>query len=400
MYRFVPVFALFGMGLGCGIETYTPGGDSGVTTGSTSSAATFGSLMVDPAAIEFGDVSVGAAGEATVTLTNTSEETLQIVSALVSDEVFTVTGTTDLPGDIEAASNMVLTVSFTPGAATSYSDELKVQVAGELDPASISLSGTGVHDTGTGTNTGTGTGTTSGGTGGTTSTGGSVDANPSSVPFGSIEVGRDIGSQDVVITNNTSGDVLIDDLSCTDAAFYHDQLGDLDPPELITSGNSKVLTLMFEPSNITSYSGTCSLITDSSETPSVDLSVNGQGIEPSCTICNPIIAVNTGGSSDTQMEFFSALGVPATATLTIRNESDVDLTISGHDIDNSFALTGSFSASGITPSTISAWGSIGATVEYICSAPNPVCIDVGYLNIHSDASNGSTYTIELIGAGI
>ena len=130
------------------------------------------------------------------------------------------------------------------------------------------------------------------------------------------------------------------------------------------------------------------------------IAVAGEGLEPLCTICDPNIAVEAGGSDDHSMQFGSLLGFADEQLLTIRNESDVELEITGYDFSND-SQGGTFTISGLGAVTLPAWGTASAAISYLCDT---FCVDLpvsfsdeNILHIYSNDPSEGDYAIELSG---
>ena len=170
---------------------------------------------------------------------------------------------------------------------------------------------------------------------------------------------------------------------------------------MLDGGETRTLTVVFEPDDEKSYSAVLTITTDASATPEATIAVAGVGVEPPCTICDPTISVDTGGADAHAMEFFSTLGFPDTQGITIRNESDVDLVITDVYVNNDTG-GGEFTLSGLGATTIAPWGATSGTITYTCN--DIACVDVplsftdtNILHILSDATYEPDYQISLTG---
>ena len=128
----------------------------------TGTGVTAGTLTSDPTSLGFGNVQIGVTQTLSETLTNTGGSSVTITTATATGTGFSFTGLT-LPLTLTAGQTKTFSVTYTPTAAGSSTGNLAI-VSNAYPTLNIPLSGTGV-------------------------TAGTLTANPTSLAFGSIQVG-------------------------------------------------------------------------------------------------------------------------------------------------------------------------------------------------------------------
>ena len=102
-------------------------------------------LTLDPAALDFGAVNVGATGTLPVSLTNTSTTPAALLGLSASGDYTVAQGTCPAVGSVLAAgSSCALSVTFTPSAAGTRTGILSLSTDAFQLPLTVSLTGTGV----------------------------------------------------------------------------------------------------------------------------------------------------------------------------------------------------------------------------------------------------------------
>lgn len=372
-----------------GLEPLPKATDSGGADGAGSDddgTVQLGDLRIEPGTVEFGVVGLGVEESQTVVLSNTGEEAIIVRQAsLDGDAQFEVKSTTTLPLQLEEGGEVVIDVSFVPDAADTYSAGLTLDVNTLEEPYVVSVTGAGegaVIDTG---DTDTDDPPT-----------GSLTAAPTPVDFGEIPTNR-AGTEDVTITNTSSDNILIQQITGSPSEFGYQLGGDITLPQVIAPDESRTLTLTFDPAAEIPYSGNVELTLDAAGTPaSLAIPVQGVGIEPPCDICAPIVTVSPNPVSITV-----PIRCSGSETVNITNVGDQDLDISDIWVTNdTFFACGTLSlGTGSTTATLAPGASHSIEVNFDATAPlcteNPnLSRDTNVLHIQNN-SGQPDYTVEV-----
>lgn len=340
-----------------------------------------GDVSVSLSAVDFGEVELGSSAEERLVLTNTGRSSEE-VSAVVTGTGFSANLTAiSLVGDGEE----VITLTFEPDGEGAFTGDLALTV-GE-DAISVPLSGSGVRverDTADGE-------------------GGELSADQPSLSFGTLDLYASSMMQ-VSVTNTGSGPLTVDSVITTDGAFTLG--GNLTPPRTLDPGEERVVEVTFTPSVAKNYSANLELASDDPNGGTTRIALSGKG-EDRCDICSPLITVDTGGPSDYAIDdFLSIFGSKDTRTVTIGNDGDEDLVVSGIAVNNDFILTcGNFALGGWGGSeTVAPGRETTFTITYKATDPcldAPVReLDVNVAHIYSNDPVESDYVIELSGVGL
>ncbi len=119
---------------GCGSIVQSP----------SSAQAAASSLTVNPSSVSFGSVAVGQTASASVTLTNSSSDAVQVSQIIVSGTGFQEVSTDTLPVSIDAGATYNVEVAFAPTTTGAASGQISVtSTAAGGGTLAVSLSGTG-----------------------------------------------------------------------------------------------------------------------------------------------------------------------------------------------------------------------------------------------------------------
>ena len=309
-----------------------------------------GALGSNPTSLSFGSVQVGVKQTLSETVTNTGSTSVTISQAGISGSGFTLTGITT-PVTLTGGQSTSFSVSFTPTAAGAASGSVTITSNASNPTLTVPLSGTGVAP-------------------------GALGANPSSLGFGSVQVGVKQTLSEAV-TNTGSTSVTISQAGISGSGFT---LTGITTPVTLTAGQSTSFSVSFTPTAAGAVSGNVT-ITSNASNPTLTIPLSGTGVTP-----------GTLGSNPTSLSFGSVqVGVKQTLSETVTNTGGSSVTISAA------AASGSgFSLSGIaTPVTLTAGQSASFSVSFTPTAAGAAS---GNVTITSDASN-PTLTIPLSGTG-
>lgn len=355
-------------------------------TSADSGPVTVGSLSVDRSTIDFGSIEPGSSATEAVVLTNGSDSTLRVAAALTGDAVFQIS---DSDVAMAAGGDSTLTVTFAPSGEMTYGGTigLALEDGTALD---IALTGTGGTGDSQGDDTGTGVG--------------AISITPGTQDLGTINLGSTSAAYTFTVKNTGSDDVLIDSVHTSDSAFSVTG-GTLSVPQVLSSGSSKTVEVMFSPTAERAYTG--DLVVDTDLTPSsYSASLTGTGADL-CSICAPQINVNTaGGDPYSVTDFFSLFGSADSRVWTIQNVGDMDLTVTDVTVNNDFVSTcGEFVISGFTgPATVTPHGTTSFNIAYTtdgtCYELDLSSLDANVVHILSNDPSQGDYVIVVGGSGI
>jgi hypothetical protein len=313
--------------------------------------AVAGTLTPNPASLSFGTVDVGSSNRLTETLTNTGGSAVTITQATTSGAGFSISGLS-LPVTVAVNQSVSFTAVFAPGSAGAVSGSLSIVSDASNSTLSIPLSGTGVMP-------------------------GTLSANPSSLAFGTVQVGKS-SSLSETLTNSGGTSLTISAATASGSGF---SLSGLSLPLTLSAGQSTSFTVVFAPSATGAASGNATITSNGSNS-SLSIALSGTGAAQGDLIANPA-SLAFGNVQD---------GTSKSLTDTLTNSGGTSLTISAASASGS-----GFSLSGLSlPLTLGAGQSTSFTVLF---APTATGAASGSVTITSNGSN-SSLSIPLSGTGV
>ena len=289
--------------------------------------------------LAFGNVTVGSSATRTLTIYNDGNSTLT-VSSISYPSGFSGAWS----GTIAAGGSRAVTVTFSPGAAQSYSGTITVNSDKTSGTPTISCSGTGV------------------------ATPTRIIRLTGDLAFGNVAVGSS-ATRTLTIYNDGNSALTVSSISYP-SGFSGNWSG------TIAAGGSRDVTVTFAPSAVQGYSGNLTVNSDKTSGTSTR-SVSGTGVTPT-----RIIRL-TG-----DLAFGSVTaGQTATRTLTIYNDGNSALTVSSISYPSGF--------SGNWSGTIAAGSSSAVTVTF---SPTLVQSYSGTVTVASDKTSGDN-TSAISGTG-
>ena len=188
---FTVAFAPQATGSATGSVAFT----SSVTTvslGLTGTGQAVGTLGASPASVAFGSVQVGNNQVQTVTLTNSGSSSVTISQVLASGTGFSLSGIST-PLTLGAGSSTTFTATFNPNGAGAVTGSVAITSTASNSSLNVGLSGTGM-------------------------TAGTLAASPTSIGFGSVQVGN-TQSQTERLTNSGGSPLHVATATVTGAGF-------------------------------------------------------------------------------------------------------------------------------------------------------------------------------------
>ena len=305
-------------------------------TGAGQAAAT---LAANPASVNFGSVQVGANQPQTITLNNGSSSAITITQASASGTGFSMSGLS-LPATLNAGQSASFTATFAPSAAGSATGSIAITSNASNSSFSIPLSGTGL-------------------------TPGALAANPTSIAFGTVQVGS-TQSHSQILTN-TGGSLLhLSTATVTGAGFA---TSGLSVPTTLNAGQSLTFNVTFTPQSSGNVSGSLALTADGSVS-NLSVALSGAGASPGQLAVTPT-TVNFGnvvvGATQNQPGTLTASG--SSVTITSVSSTNSEFTLSGLTLPAT--LNAGQSANFTLTFAPQASGSASATITFASNATNP-----------------------------
>lgn len=319
---------------------------------SATAVASAPQISLSSNSVQFGTVSDGSTGNATLLISNNGNADLTISVVSVSGTGFGVSGIAT-PRTISAGQSVSAGLTFQPTVAGGASGTLSITSNDPANPTmTVALAGTG-----------------------STAAAGQLQANPTSLSFGSVGVGSN-STKTIVFSNTGTAAIQISTISVTGTGF---SANGITTPLILNPAATATLNVVFTPTAGGSASGSVTVTTDQLHSP-MTISLTGTGAVPGLSI------------TPTSFAFGSLVdGQTKSQTFTLTNTGSGTLTVSQLSISG----TG-YSLSGLTtPSTIAA----GATATFSALfAPTTVGSFPGTITIASNAP-GSPLTVALSGSG-
>ena len=189
-------------------------------------------------------------------MTNTGGSTLQVTQVTATGSGFSVSGLS-LPVMLAAGQSQGFTVIFTPKAAGTVNGNLAIANTGSTPTVNVTLSG------------------------GSTTVG-VLSASPSSLNFGSVQVG---GNQTLPETLTNTGGSTITVTQVTPSGTGYSVSG-LSLPLVLTAGQNQAFSVNFAPAASGGSIGNLAIVSDASN-PSVNVALTGNGLAAGALTPNP-----------------------------------------------------------------------------------------------------------------
>ena len=309
-----------------------------------------GQLAVNPTSQSFGSVAMGSQFNQTVTLTNNGASTVSISQVSATGSGFKLSGVTT-PIALNTSQSTTFTVAFAPQSIAAASGSVMIMSNASNPALTIPLSGTGVAA-------------------------GALGSSPTSLAFGSLQVGNNQALSGIV-TNAGGSSVTISQAGISGTGFT---LSGMTTPVTLGAGQSASFGVSFTPQSAGSASGNV-MITSNASNPTLAIPLSGTGV-----------AAGALGSSPTSLAFGSVqVGNNQALSGSVTNTGGSSVTISQAGISGTgFTLSGM-----TTPVTLGAGQSASFGVSF---TPPSAGSASGSVMITSNASN-PTLTIPLSGSG-
>ena len=313
-------------------------GSASVPLSGTGIGSSQGQIVPNPTSMNFGTVQVSNSSTLSLTLKNSQTTSVRISGLSASGTGFSVSGF-GLPIDLVAGQSVTVNVMFTPPASGTDNGSITVASNANNPSLSIPLAGTGASS-------------------------GQLAANPASMSFGSVLVGK-TSTLSLTLTNNQTTTVQVSQIAAAGSGF---SVSGFSLPMNLAAGQSVNVSVSFAPPATGSDSGSVT-VTSNANNPSVSIALAGTGTSAGQLAVNPTAlsfgTVNVGSSKS------------MTGTLSASSNS---VTVSSASWNGA-----GFSVSGISfPVTLAAGQSLPFTVTF---APQTAGSATGAVSFLSNASN-------------
>ena len=331
------VFAPTTAGTPTGTLTVTSDASNPSLTVSLSGTATSGgTLAATTSPLSFGSVTVNQSKTLSETITNNGGTTVTVSQVTASGTGYSVNGVT-VPFTLTAGASTSFNVVFAPTTAGTPTGTLTVTSDASNPSLTVSLSGTAVSQ-------------------------GTISANPTSLSFGSVQVGSSSTKSEVL--SNTGGSAITVSQVGVSGTGYN--ISGVTVPFTINAGQSFTFSVSFTPQAAGSPAGSVSVVSNASNTlPAISLSGTGIavgtfGVAPTSFGFGSVIV----GQSKNMTATLSATG--GSVTVTSASVSSAEFTLSGPALPLTI-LAGQTATFTLT-FTPQATGTASASVSFVTNA--------------------------------
>jgi len=248
---------------------------------------------------------MGNTAAQSLSVTNTGTEAVNISQAAISGSGFTVTSGNGA-ATLAVGQSATVQIQFAPTSATAVTGDLVISSNASNPTLTIALNGTGTQA--------------------------GVSVTPSSVSFGNVPDGT-TATQAITLKNTGTANLNVSSDSVTGAEFRVTGFS----PVLLAPGNSMTFNATFTPTSTASVSGSISIVTDVSASPTT-VALTGTGTQPGMSATPS--SVSFGSVPD---------GTTSTQVVTLKNTGSANLVVSSESVTGAgFSVTG-FAAQTLAP---------------------------------------------------
>jgi hypothetical protein len=302
-------------------------------------------LLFAPTSLTFASQNLGTTSPAqNVTLTDIGSSSISVTS-IATAAPYAETNTCG--SSLGTSASCTVSVTFTPTVPGTSAGGLTITDSAVGSPQVVTLTGSG--------------------------TGAAVSLNPTSVNFGSVDVGTVSPQQSVTLTNTGNATLNITSVTTASPFTVNNHCS-----STLNAGDSCTIALNFAPTAGGTANGTLTIADSALNSPQT-VSLTGVGLAPQVTVSPTSLTFGT--------EVENTTSPPQTVTLT--NTGTASLTIHNINIGSNFAETNSCGSS------VGAGDSCTFQVTF---TPQGMGTRTGNLNINDNAT-GSPQTVSLTGTG-
>ncbi len=300
-----------------------------------------GRLAANPSPVAFGNTQAGTTETLTVALSNYGETDVTITRATLSGAGFSMSNLA-LPLTLHAGNATSATITFAPTGSGSFSGSVSFYTVAEdrvNNKVVLALGGYGISSD-------------------------VLNPNPSSLTFGSVQVGNTANMFET-LTNTGGSTITISQANLTGTGF---SISGLTLPLTLTADQSVTFTATFKPTGAGAASGNLSVVSNASNSP-LNIALSGTGTAAGQLAVSPSslsfgnVAV---GSSSSLSGSLNASSAPVTITSASLNNSEFVL--------SGISLPVTLAAGQSTPFTVTftpqATGATSASLTFSSNAAN------------------------------
>ena len=394
--RFLTLLAV----IGCGLDPVNElEKNSDTDDGIPDDAIMLGELALSPSTVDFETLLIGQSATEEILFINTGNIPLNVASVYIEGSNSFSLSTSIVSFDIEPGAQEITEVEFTPTDESEATGTLNVLVSSESSIGQVDLIGVGSIDEVVEPDTGDTEEPEDMG----------LTIEKTSHDFGLISL-NSTATITIPMKNDSPDPVMITNITSTDNAFGVSDFSDVAVGETFSPNVNRAVTLTFTPTDEMPYQGDVTIETDSAITPSLTVSLAGEG---NCSNCVPAIYVFHNGNNASTLNSFTVLGgLPAVETVQVQNNGTEPLIISSMDLVDSMnppdlfcGEVGVFSIGGTTSGTLGPGDTVQFTVTLSYVDPNGLMgglcgIDesANSITINSNDPNNPNYVLNLGGA--
>jgi hypothetical protein len=220
--------------------------------------ASFGKLSPNPSQVAFGNIQVGSNQTNTVTLTNTGGSSLTVTQATLSGAGFAMSNLAT-PFSLKPGASASVTITFAPTGSGSFSGSVSFATTcyGQNNTAVLSFSGVGISP-------------------------GDLTSNPSSLAFGTVQVGA-TSTKTETLTNTGGSTVNITQVTPSGSGF---SVSGITLPQPLAVNQSVTFNVIYAPTSAGAVTGALSIVSNASNSP-LSISLSGTGAAQGDLVANP-----------------------------------------------------------------------------------------------------------------
>ncbi|MGA2978653.1 MAG: choice-of-anchor D domain-containing protein [Terriglobales bacterium] len=321
-----------------------------------------GRLAANPSPVAFGNTQAGATESLAVALSNYGETDVTITRVTMSGAGFSM-GSFALPLTLQAGTATSATITFAPPGSGSFSGSVSFDTVAEdqvTNKVVLSLGGYGINAD-------------------------VLNPNPSSLAFGSVQVGNSANLSET-LTNSGGSTITISQANLTGSGF---STSGLTLPLTLTANQSVTFTATFTPASAGAASGTLSVVSNASNSP-LNIALSGTGTAAGQLAVSPA-SLSFGnvdvGSSSSLNGNLNASG--AAVTITAASLNNAEFVLSGISLP---ATLGAGQSTSFTVTfTPQATGATSASLAFSSNAANSPAVQT----MTGTGTSATQHTVDL-----
>ncbi len=259
-----PVIYLLGAMLFIAFVLCGCGAGTGTSNPPSNGSSSPGTLTASPTTISFGSLAVGNSTSQTAHITNAGSSKVTISGATVAGSGYSVSGI-NVPVELPAGQTLTYTATYNPSQTGTSNGSLTLTSDASNSSLAIVLSGSGVAS-------------------------GQLAVTPSSLSFGSVNVGNSRSLGGTVTAGST--DITVSSANLSGSVF---SLSGITFPTTIAAGQSTTFTVTFTPTAAGSSTGSVSFVSNASNSPSSE-TLSGTGVQTGTTRSVTLSWMDSSGS--------------------------------------------------------------------------------------------------------